>query len=285
MRTIITLRPTKDGKTQVTRKQLFDRFVQRGGKRARDTYANGLHSKEDELIRKGYKKVGTGSNGWTVYYENDAGKRVTIKFGPQPGQIQSITKDEGRNYGALSELAEMYERDRITYSDLLRKARDIGFTESDVNAHLTDRMTSVEATSDEAEGTWSETYGPDGKKHKVWVPSKKSASESAGEAKDLFIGNRGLNWEREDRFTDKAYTGDRRRVVIHNHLPPRKAQDAQQYTDSELQMLGAKLLTRYNRSSEVREWAQRGKMTRLQEAFIVEGWKQARMEAGLSENT
>lgn len=58
-----------------------------------DSYENGLTSKEDELIRQGYHKVSTGNLGWTKVYENAAGKRVTIEFGPQPGQIKSITKD------------------------------------------------------------------------------------------------------------------------------------------------------------------------------------------------
>ena len=41
-------------------------------------------------------------------------------------------------------------------------------------------VSEVRGENQESEGKWSETFGPDGKKIKVWVPSKKTASEAAG---------------------------------------------------------------------------------------------------------
>ena len=140
MRTIITLRPTKDGKTTVTRKQLFDRFVQRGGKRARDT---------------------------STYEEALAEFRsVSAKF---------------------SEAQRAYRAKEIGDQEFLEAKRKFDEAGSKVD---------------------------------------KAEQQSGSDAKDLFIGNRGLNWEREDRFVDSAYTGDKRRVVVHNYLPVRKAKDA-----------------------------------------------------------
>ena len=208
MRTIITLRPTKDGKTTVTRKQLFDRFVQRGGKRARDT---------------------------STYEEALAEFRsVSAKF---------------------REAQRAYRAKEIGDQEFLEAKRKFDEAGSKVD---------------------------------------KAEQQSGSDAKDLFIGNRGLNWEREDRFTDKAYTGDRRRIIVHNHLPVRKANDAvvpvvrgedQPISLSELRGMGRARVNSVTSSAVLREWCRTHGINRAQEAFVVEGWKQARMEAGLSENT
>lgn len=61
--------------------------------------------------------------------------------------------------------------------------------------------------------------------------------------------------------------------------------DAQQeYSHSDLRNMGYRWLNTCKTSAEVRAKAEHGKMTRIQTAFIVEGWVQARKEAGLSEN-
>jgi len=148
MRTIIILRPTKDGKTQVTRKQLFYRFVQRGGKRMKDARVplagHPYHSKSD-------------------------------------AELRYIIKDAGEAERANPESKSMWK-----YADQIHDAYSV------LNYRRQNGLVNT----------------------------------SSADAKDLFIGNRGLSWEREDRFIDKAYTGDKRRVVINNHLPVRKAKDA-----------------------------------------------------------
>jgi hypothetical protein len=49
----------------------------------------------EELVRAGFRKTGTGGNGWTEYYENRAGKEARVEYGPQPHQVQSIMVSGG----------------------------------------------------------------------------------------------------------------------------------------------------------------------------------------------
>lgn len=47
----------------------------------------------EELRRKGFKKVSSGSLGWTEWWENeDTGEEYKVEYGPQPGMVQSVQK-------------------------------------------------------------------------------------------------------------------------------------------------------------------------------------------------
>jgi hypothetical protein len=75
----------------------------------------------------------------------------------------------------------------------------------------------------------------------------------------------------------------RRRIVVHNHLPVRKANDADFPVDT-LRKHGRDLMQRITESATLRQLIRSEGYTRAEEAFIVEGWKYGRMLAGLSEN-
>jgi len=173
---------------------------------------------------------------------------------------------------------------------------------------------------EESEGRYGEVYNNEGKKVRVWIPSKKTASKEAGDAKDLFIGTRGLSQEREDGHLDHAYneekgfkipppkdpkeraeweagvarrkaegkgtfvgdSANRRKIIVHNHLPRVKVNDED--NAAALQARGRGLVDVYTKSIDVRDWCKRQSLGRAQEAFVLTGWKQARKESGLSEN-
>lgn len=64
---------------------------------------------------------------------------------------------------------------------------------------------------------------------------------------------------------------------------PLVADDINSDNPAELRAVGRKVQQYCDTSREVRQWAQSEGYSRVQEAFIVEGFKQARIAAGLSE--
>jgi len=78
----------------------------------------------------------------------------------------------------------------------------------------------------------------------------------------------------------------KRKIVIHNHLPNkcRTGDDSlREQPVAELRGIG-RAMRSLTTSAQVRAKAKERGYNRAEEAYIVDGWKQARIERGLSEN-
>ena len=364
MRTIITLKPGANGVVRRT----TDHFV------IAKRYAGGY-----EL----YEGAGTDGGAWLAKGPN--GMRERFKSRPEAEEAIEVQLDfMGYDRAYKGRDAEPFTQppSELTTAEINAELRKIdagkgpgGNRGIKLMSELSRRQGSGPRDA-EVEGKWSETYGPDGKKHRVWVPSKKTASEAAGskdaeaseirrdvqelmergfDIEGLKKGTHGIKeggvtyaysrsqknpvgvevlyfkplggakpreaqYRQKDAMVDvyqkagkwyydipndsvpegpfesrvlaerhielqghRARDSQRRRIVVHNHLPIRRAKDAD-FSVDKLRKHGRDLVQRITESSTLRQLIQSEGYTRAEEAFIVEGWKYGRMLAGLSEN-
>jgi len=290
MRTIITLKPTADGKTRITRDQW--ETIKR--------YSGGW------ILLEG---AGTDGGSWLV--KGPSGERKV--YNNRTDAESHINADRyGHNFDSRD------AKDMPVITPTIEAAGggwrgSVGSWKGPVRSSRTTAEADAQAQARSA-------FGGLPKGHSWMSSAGESTKNLMGDAKDLFIGTRGLSQEREDGHLDHAYneekgfkipppkdpkeraeweagvarrkaegkgtfvgdSANRRKIVVHNHLPRVKVNDED--NAAALQARGRGLVDVYTKSIDVRDWCKRQSLGRAQEAFVLTGWKQARKESGLSEN-